>query len=199
MREAKAIQKRGGLPQAIVSVDGRRNKREEDVRLWGEIVYVAGMGPVAEAVRIAHDFATMAAGGAFKAPTGHYASQFAWFMNGDAVGSEPPDVKRMGVKGNVQLVNRAPYASVLEILMPDGILYGAYNLLRRTFGTRLRLVYGYAMADAFGGQVQPSGRTVRPMSIPFLLIGNPISGSSRHVPPGVNRRRRALLAKRGRK
>lgn len=183
---------------AVVFVDGSKTTPINGVKLFGTVIITARSGPVQEAVGLAWDFVFSRAL-SFQNPTGFYANQFVWFINGDPVGSAQPNVSRMGARGNVQLVNRAGYASMPEIFLADGVIWGAYNMLRRTFGERLALSFGYGPAHAFA-QVWPGDRTrVRPLAVPVLTIGHPSAGFKRRgTKPGVLNRKRAREARKAR-
>lgn len=182
--------------QPVVIVDGKRGRSMESVKDFGTIIIVARSGPVLEAVQMAHQY-VIAQTATFKNASGFYANRFLWLMNGERVGDQPPDVRRMGLRGNVQLVNRAGYASTLEIALPDHIVRGAYELLRRRFGARLKLSFGYGPADAFA-QEWPSDRgeaSTHPLAVPVLTIGHPAATfTERQTRPGVRRRRRERVA-----
>lgn len=188
-----------GWEDPAIYVDGRPGKPEA-VKDFGTIVIVPSGGPVEEAMQLAWEFVnaqTMRAWSAFNRSTGFYASSVSWFMNGQHVGQELPRVERMGLKGNVQLVGRAGYASALEIDLPNHIIYGAYTLLKSTFGNRLALAYGYRLAHEYS-QVWPADRkSPRPMAVPVLTIGHPTATfRQRATRPGVLRRARLRETKR---
>lgn len=176
----------------LVYVDRRKDKPIDQVKLWGEILFVPELGPVQEAAQLAFDVAMAGT----PRRTGHMASSYMFYVNGRPVGSSVPDVRREGIgrKGNVQLANLAPYAAKQEILVPRGVLYAAFNAVRRTFGRRVAVEYGYkAPAGQFaqndGG---PNAQTRnRPMNVPVLTIGSPGSNVRyRGTRPGSGKRRR---------
>lgn len=196
--EMRSMQRDPMWRDPVVYVDGKRAEPER-VKDFGTIVILPQGGPVEEAVQLAHQYVLEQAG--FHHNTGFYMSEFAWYMNGKPEGSSPPDVQRMGLKGNVQLVNRAGYASSLEVLLPNHVIYGAYTLLKKTYGQRLALSYSYGPATAFD-QAWPDARQVRAsrpkhvyMAVPILTIGHPTATFRQQKRrPGVlwRKRRREL-------
>lgn len=161
---------------------------------FSTIIIVPSGGPVQEAVELAHQY-VLSRMGNFLNPTGFYESNFLWLMNGDPISQAAPDVRRMGLKGNVQLVNRAGYAASLEVFMPDHIVYGAYVMLKKRFDKRIALSFTYAPSDAFG-QVWPGDRKdTRPLAVPVLTIGHPSATfKQRATRPGVRLRKRQRAA-----
>lgn len=201
--EIRSMQRDPMWRDPVIYVDGKRAEPER-VKDFGTIVILPQGGPVEEATKLAHQYVLEQAG--FHHESGFYMSEFAWYMNGKPEGTTPPDVQRMGLKGNVQLVNRAGYASSLEVLLPDHVIYGAYTLLKRTYGQRLALSYSYGPAHAFD-QAWPDARQLRSgaasssrpkhiyMAVPILTIGHPTATFKQQKRrPGVlfRKRRREL-------
>ena len=159
---------------------------------FSTIIIVPREGPVQEAVHLAYEY-IVAQCMSFQNPSGFYASNFMWFVNGEPASQQAPDVSRMGSRGNVQIVNRAGYASMPEIFIPDGIIYGAFKMLERIFGKQIALSFSYGPAHAFD-QVWPSGRKggTPPLAVPVLTIGHASAGFKRRATrPGVRLRKRS--------
>jgi hypothetical protein len=184
------------MADAVIYVDGKKDRPLEDVKAFGKIVMVAPHGPVQEAVDLAHEFVAMATGG-IQNPTGFYARAFAWYKNGKLVGSRPPNLDKFGLRSNVQLVNFAGYASMPEIFLPDGVIYGAFRQLKRVFGERIALSFSYGPAHAYAQAWPPTRRRTQPLAVPVLTIGHPSASFKRlGTVPGVRRRARVRAAKR---
>jgi hypothetical protein len=185
--ELAKAQRQGSLLQPTTFVDGKKGRDEQQVRPFGNITYVDSIGPLREAIAMAQAFVQSAA----PRLTGHYESSLQWVANGQLT-MGPPDAQRVGVRGNVELVDLAPYASTLEIQVPRGVIYGAYVQVARAFGRALSISYGYGQADKYGGLNEPSGRqALRPYAVPILTIGNPASTVRAKVTrPGAGQRRR---------
>lgn len=159
---------------------------------FSTIIIVPREGPVQEAVHLAYEY-IVGRCMSFQNPSGFYASNFLWFVNGEPVSQQAPDVTRMGLRGNVQVVNRAGYAAMPEIFIPDGIIYGAFRMLERIYGKRIALSFSYGPAHAFG-QVWPGDRKggTSPLAVPVLTIGHPSAGfKGRATRPGVRLRKRS--------
>lgn len=187
---AREALKESGLEHPVIFVDGKKGASEDAVKEFGEIIYVADLGPLQQAIDLVELTLAHYASSAFKKPTGFYQSKFHWFVNGRDWGGAPPKANIVGARGNVQVVNLAGYASPVEIFVPNGIIYGAFNALRTMFGRRINSAYGYAPADAFD-QVWPPDHTARPLAIPILTFGHPASTFEWKVRrPGTNLRRR---------
>lgn len=172
---------RGNLENETVLVDGRKGARVVDVKPFGKIQYVGGLGPI-EAAIIAADAIAHAA-----APrrSGHYARSLVWFANGRATGG-PPTAREIGARGNAELVDLAPYANMVEIQVPRGVIYQAYNSLARQFGGTLSIGFRFVPAAKFGGHLRAAGDPGRTfLNVPVLSIGHP----SGNVRPGVARSR----------
>lgn len=180
-------QRKGSLLEPVTLVDGRKDDNEEHVKPFGQIVYVESLGPLREAIAMVWAFVQS------EAPrlTGFYRDQLQWVANGQLTGG-PPNVDRVGVRGNVQLLDLAPYASTLEIQVPRGIIYQAYLQVSRRYGKQLSIAYGYAKPGDFGGLRAPEGREpLRPYAVPILTLGNPASTvEAKARRPGAARRRR---------
>lgn len=185
--ELAKAQRQGSLRVPTTFVDGKKGRDEESVKPFGNITYADSIGPLREAIAMAW---AIVQGGAPRA-TGHYQRSLQWVANGQLT-MGPPDAQRVGVRGNVQLVDLAPYASTLEIQVPRGIIYAAYTQLARRFGRTLSISYGYGSAAAFGGLNAPAGRPpLRPYAVPILTIGNPASTvNAKATRPGAAQRRR---------
>lgn len=167
----------GNLLDEVQIVDGRLNAPLDSVKSFGTIRFVGGLGPIEQAIEaadaVAHSLAPR--------DTGHYARSLQWFANGRPVGG-PPSARQVGVKGNAELVDLAPYASMLEITVPRGVIYGAYNHVARMFSSTVSIGFRYANAKDFGGHMEkPGTRGGRFFKVPVLSIGNPVST----VTPGV--------------
>jgi hypothetical protein len=189
--ELAAEQARGNLQDPTVFVDGKKSTEAavDMVKPFGEIQYVSGVGPMDAAIAAADAFVRS------KAPrrTGHYAASLVWFANGQRRGAAPA-ARSVGIKGNVELVDLAPYASMAEIQVPSGVIYGAYTMLQRAFGGQLSIGFRYTQAAIFGGFEIGPGKPApaRPYNVPVLTIGNPVSSVKPGVKrstPGYNRRR----------
>lgn len=183
----------GDLLDPITLVDGRKNEDVEAVKPFGNITYVEGVGPLREAIAAAEAFVRTAA----PLKSGWYRDSLQWFANGKPVHGTP-DAAKVGVNGNVQLVDLAPYASWLEIETPRGIIFGAYNWLARQYGRQLSIGYGYAPPAQFGGlRARPSNPARAPYAVPVLTIGNPSSKVHAGVKtrPGAHKRRKARQAR----
>jgi hypothetical protein len=175
----------------IIYTDGRKGRPPEEVRPFGQIVYAPGQGPIAEALAMALDIIRSRAPA--NRETGFYAGDFAFYVNGKPVAGVP-DGKSIGPKGNIQIANLAPYATMQEIQIPRGVLYAAFNALTRAFGPRLVLTYGYRLARGAFTQDQPKGKEA-PTNVPTLLIASPGGKIRRSVKrPGSRARRRARRA-----
>jgi hypothetical protein len=192
-QEAAKMYGAGGLAKPVVITDNVKDRRPEQVKLWGKIIFVPGLGPVVEAAALADSIVRSAA----PVRTGHYKSRFAWYMNGRPIAGPPTDISRLGAQGNVELVDRAPYAAMVEEQVPQGVIYAAYNALRRAYGNQLRLAYRYGAPDDYDQEPAKNGRRY---AVPRLTIGSPMSnmktGGTR---PGRNTRRRRRQAKRARR
>ena len=195
--ELAKAQAGGSLLDPVTLVDGRKNDDEESVKPFGSIIYVEPAGPLREAIAAAESFVRTAA----PMETGFYQSALVWFANGRATGS-PPNADKVGRRGNVELVDLAPYASVVEIDVPRGVIFGAYAMLTRRFGAQLSIGFRYADPGQYGGLIERPGNPARvPYKVPVLTIGNPsstvkpgIAGSR----PGHNLRRgRSTFSRRG--
>jgi hypothetical protein len=190
-------QARGNLLKPIVIVDGRKGKDEDTVKPFGNITYVEGVGPMREAIAAADAFVRSAA----PRRSGFYAESLTWFANGRRTGS-PPAADKVGLAGNVQLIDLAPYASMVEIDVPRGVIFGAYTMLVRQFGRQLSIAYSYVNPDKYGGLREPPGKAARvPYAVPVLTIGNPSSSVKPGIGsrPGAHRRRAARKAARAAK
>jgi hypothetical protein len=171
-KEELAIeQARGNLADPVTTfVDGKKSDDVAGVKIFGNIRYVSSVGPIEQAIT------QLAAFVAQKAPrrTGWYEESLKWVVNGERVAGRP-SAEQVGAKGNVMLLDLAPYASWLEVYYPTGILFAAYTSLHRTFGKRLAIRYGYAKPDTFGGQAWKPGqkRGAHPYMVPYVLIGSP--------------------------
>lgn len=169
--ELQKEQARGNLRDPVSYVDGKKNPNIDAVKPFGTISYVEGSGPLAEAIAAADVFVRTYA----PRDTGHYDRALQWFANGRNAGGRP-DAKRVGLRGNVQLVDLAPYASTLEIEVPRGLIYGAYTFLSRLFGRTLSIGFSYAMAYQFGGFIEkPGNPAITHYAVPVLTMGNPAS------------------------
>lgn len=191
--ELAKAQRSGSLLKPVTYVDGRKGRDEDAVKPFGIITYADSIGPLREAIAAAWAIVQSAA----PHRTGHYESALQWFANGRRVGG-PPDAARVGVRGNVQLVDFAPYASTLEISVPRGIIWQAYTSLARTYGKALSISYGYGQPDKMGGLMEPPGRpALRPYAVPILTIGNPASTvNPKAKRPGAGQRRRKRRSER---
>jgi hypothetical protein len=194
--ELATAQAGGSLLDPTTFVDGKKNGDVDEVNLFGNITYVGGMGPVDEAIQAAWAFVEAAA----PVRTGHYRQSLAWFANGQMTGA-PPQGKRLGLRGNAELVDLAPYAAMAEIMVPKGVIYGAYVAVSRRFGKTVSVSYRYTRAERYGGFMLAPGMPApkRPYNVPVLTIGNPSSSVKPGVArsrPGYNiRRRRATVRK----
>jgi len=188
--ELASAQHHGWLTKPITLVDKRKSDNIDGVKLFGSIAYVEGIGPLAEAIAAADSFVRSAA----PHDTGFYESAFAWFQNGKRVAGIP-DAKKTGTRGNVELVDRAPYASLVEIDVPRGVIFGAYAMLTRRFGNQLSIGFSYHLPTLYGSLVERPGNPARvPYMIPVLVIGNPAST----VKPGIAGSRPGHNLRRGR-
>jgi hypothetical protein len=185
-------QSQGNLADPVTTfVDGRKSDDIASVKIFGNIRYVSSIGPIEQALSQLEAFVAQ------KAPrkTGWYDESMQWVVNGEPVRTRPT-AEQIGARGNVMLMDLAPYASWLEVYYPTGILFAAYTSLARSYGKRLAVHYGYANPDHFGGQKwkpgQPRGK--HPYMVPYVLIGSP--GST--VKPGTKSVRN-LNSKRARK
>lgn len=169
----KRAQGAGALKEYVTFVDGKSGRRPADVKLWGTIAYVSTGGDVQKAIELVWDY-VFSMLMRLKAATGFYRTNFHWFMNGQSFGMQPPNVERMGLKGNVQLTNLTGYASPLEFHVPGGILYGAARAVHRAFPYTVALKFGYAPADAFGPQAWKQGtKNTPPLAVPVITMGHP--------------------------
>jgi hypothetical protein len=141
------IQAAGGLPEPLaILVDKRPKLDPMRVKLWGEIRAVAAAGPIGEAAAMAWTY--ISAASLHYHDAGRYAGSFEWEVNGTSIGPQPPDGAKLGPSSVVYVSNTAGVrANVAEtgvvLAVPDGIVWGAYNLLRRHYGSRLSLRYFY--------------------------------------------------------
>jgi hypothetical protein len=193
-REELALEHaRGNLLDETTLIDGRKGTDVDKVKPFGKIQYVGGIGPI-DAATIMADAVAHA-----RAPvrTGHYARALQWFVNGQPVGG-PPTAEQVGIKGNAELVDLAPYASMVEIQVPRGVIFAAYNAVARAFGSSLSIRFGYGKAKAMGGHAEKAGtKGGRYFSVPVLTIGNPVSTViPGRTSPGVNIRERRSTARR---
>jgi len=196
----EAVQRAGGMQDAVVVVDGRVGGAENTVKLWGKITYATAQGPLQEAIELANEYVTAAAS-QFKQPTGFYAQHFRWFVNGTPTGGSVPDAGRVGRRGNVQLVDVAGYAAMPEIFVPGGVLYGAARAIERRYGQRLAVKFGYAPVAAF--EIDwPAGRKASYLAVPTLTLGYLTASfaqqrkSSQWARPGKRARKRQRAARR---
>jgi hypothetical protein len=191
--EAAIMYGKGGLVKPVVITDGIKDRKPEQVKLWGTIIFVPGLGPVVAAAALADSIVRSAA----PVDTGRYKSRFAWYQNGQPINGPPTDISRLGARGNIELVDRVPYAAMVEEQRPSGVIYAAYNALRRAYGNQLRLAYKYGAPDDYDQEPAPGNRHY---AVPRLTIGSPMSnmktGGNR---PGRNARRRARKAKQARR
>lgn len=181
-REALAEeQARGNLAKPTIYVDGRKGAPLDSVKTFGNITFVAGEGNVAAAVSMVDAFARAAA----PRDSGHYGRSLRWFVNGrPAAGA--PSVKQIGLRGNAELVDLAPYAAMVEIMVPRGVIFGAFTQAARAFGRTVAIGFRYADAADFGGHMEkPGTKGGRYFKVPVVSIGNPVST----VFPGVMRSR----------
>lgn len=196
-REELARAQRGGsLPEPVHFVDGKKGRDIDAVKPFGNITYADSIGPLREAIAMAHEFVTRGAPRA----SGHYAESLEWLANGQMV-MGLPDAERVGARGNVQLVDLAPYASRLEIEMPRALIYGAFLLISRRFGRQLSVSYGYANPERFGGlRARPGNPPRVPYAVPVLTMGNPASTvrPGARARPGVHAQRLARILRRQR-
>jgi hypothetical protein len=155
--------------KAIIYTDGAKGRAPEQVKPFGQIVYAPPTGPIAEAIAMALEI--IRSRGPSNRETGFYASDFQWYVNGKPVAGVP-DGKTIGPSGNVQVANLAPYATMQEIQVPRGVLYAAFTVLKRAFGQRLVLGYGYRLARGAFVQDQPKGKEA-PTNVPTLMIASP--------------------------
>jgi hypothetical protein len=185
--ELAIAQRQGSLLTPVVFTDGKKGRDEDLVKPFGTITYSDSVGPLREAIAMAWAIVQ----GAAPRLSGHYQRSLQWVANGQLTGG-PPDPERVGARGNVQLVDLAPYASTLEIQVPRGVIYSAYTQLARRFGRQLLISYGYGKAAEFGGLDAPAGRPpLRPYAVPILTIGNPASTvNPKATRPGAAQRRR---------
>lgn len=189
--ELHDAQAAGSLLDPVTVVDGKRNVPVDAVKPFGKIVYVDSLGPLRQAIAAASAFL----GSWAPRDTGFYQGALRWFANGRPVGGLP-NAERVGLAGNVQLVDLAPYASTLEIDVPRGVIYAAYTFLNRTYAGRLNINFSYRQASLFGGFIErPDNPAVRPYAVPVLTMGNPGStvrdGARRPAGQRGKRRRRA--------
>jgi hypothetical protein len=183
-------QAQGNLEDPVTTfVDGKKSDDIASVRIFGNIRYVSALGPIDKALTQLDAFIQQ------RAPhkTGHYVHSLQWVLNGKPVRARP-SAEEVGTKGNVMLMDMAPYASWLEVHYPSGILFAAYTSLARSFGKRVAVHYGYANPDRFGGQKwKPGGKVGKhPYMVPYVSIGNP--GST--VKAGTTSRRNVNAGKR---
>lgn len=177
--ELEKAQRQGSLLKPTVFVDGKKGRDEDSVKPFGIITYADSIGPLREAIALAQSIVDSAA----PRLTGWYRESLQWFANGQQL-MGMPDVERVGPRGNVQLVDFAPYASTLEISVPRGIIWAAYTAVARTYGKAVLVSYGYGQPDKLGGLREPPGRpALRPYAVPILTLGNPAST----VKPGARR------------
>lgn len=189
--ELAAEHARGNLHNETALVDGRKNVPLDSVKPFGKIVFAGGLGPIAAALMAAETYARAAA----PRRTGHYASALQWFVNGSPVGGMP-SAEQIGVRGNAELVDLAPYAGMVEIQVPRGVIFGAYTQLARQFGATLSIGFRFAKAAEFGGHNRKPGETARTfLNVPVLSIGHPVST----VRPGVARSRPGATQKKRRR
>jgi hypothetical protein len=190
----EAVQRAGGMQDAVVVVDGRVGQPEDTVKLFGKITYATAQGPLQEAIDLAFDYVS-AAVSQFKQPTGFYAANFRWFVNGTPTGGALPDASRVGRRGNVQFVDVAGYAAMPEIFVPGGVLYGAARAIERRYGQRIAVKFGYAPVAAFD-LAWPAGRKASYLAVPTLTLGYLTASfaqgrkSSQWAKPGKRARKR---------
>lgn len=197
-QELAKEQARGNLLEPVTLVDGRKGADEQTVKPFGTIAYTEGAGPLREAIHAAAAFVKAAA----PHESGFYESALRWFRNGHRVEGGVPDADRVGLKGNVELVDLAPYASVVEVDVPRGVIFGAYAWLTRRYGHQLTIQFRYAKPGQYGGLIARPGNPARvPYYVPVLTIANPASGLPGGVQgsrPGYNLRRgHSTFSKRG--
>lgn len=169
--ELAQAQAAGSLTDPVIVVDGKRNGDPANVKPFGTIAFVETQGPMAEAIAATAAFVS----GMAPVDTGFYVSGFLWLQNGNPVRGLP-NADEVGVRGNVQLINRTPYAGWMEIEIPHGVIFGAYTFLSRLFGNRLNISYSYVHGDQFGGLIsRPENPPLRPYAMPVLTIGGPAS------------------------
>lgn len=189
-------QRRGNLTDPVTIVDKRKTDNIEAVKPFGEIDYIGGLGPIEAAIIAAESFVRSVA----PHRTGHYARSLIWFANGRRQDG-PPTAREIGLRGNAELIDLAPYASMVEVMVPNSVIYGAYNHLRRLFGNTVSVGFHYTQAARYGGfEIAPGKAAPRvPYNVPVLAIGNPAStvipGVKRSVPGYNLRRRRATVRK----
>jgi hypothetical protein len=161
-------QARGNLIDEVTFVDRKKSENIAGVRMWGTISFVSSSGPIEKAIAMADALARSAA----PRETGHYLSAMHWMVNGHRVAGLPT-AEQVGPRGNAMLVDMAPYASWLEVHLPNGILYGVYTQLKRSFGANVPVHYGYANPDHLSGQEWKPGskRGDHPYMVPFIGIG----------------------------
>jgi hypothetical protein len=182
----------GRLDKPVIITDGVRNRPGDQVKNFGTIIYVPGVGPIAEAATLAQKILLQ------EAPrrTGFYAAHFQWYQNGRKV--ETLDIPRIGARGNVEVADLASYAAMPEIEVPGGVLYAAYAAIKRQFGSRVIVRFGYrAPRGDFTPEIPERLKGGRPLNIPVLSIGNPGSTvKAGATAPGVNIRKRARRQRR---
>lgn len=179
-------QARGNLLDPTILIDGKKSSAIAGARIFGTVAFVDSVGPIGEAIRAADAQAEQAA----PHRTGHYRASLRWFVNGSPVGGVPT-AEQVGRTGNAILADLAPYASWLEVHLPNGVLFGAYTRIKRAFGRRVAIRYTYANPEhGIGPQAWPPGarRGSHPYMVPILVIGNPAStvkpGSTSRGPSG---------------
>lgn len=176
-------QARGNLKDPAVFVDGRKANMAtlDSVKPFGNIRFVEGTGPLDAAIQAAAAFIESAA----PRRTGHYVDALRLYVNGRLFGGVPT-AEQVGLRGNVEFTDLAPYAAMAEIQTPRGVIYGAYTMLARTFGGSLSIGFRYTVAAEFGGHDRGNNWSDDTyLNVPVLSIGNPAST----VKPGVKRGR----------
>jgi len=185
---------RGNLKDESTWVDGKKSDLVDQVKPFGSIRYVGGLGPIGEAIILADAIARSNA----PVDTGHLRRSLQWFVNGQPVAGAPT-AEQVGPRGNAELVDLAPYAAMAEIFVPRGVIWAAYNQVSRAFKGTVSARYHYGQAKTYGGHMEkPGTKGGRFFSVPVLVIGNPASTVVPGVGarPGVNIRDRRSQARR---
>lgn len=168
-RELELEQARGNLLDPTIFVDGKKSTAIAGAKLFGSVVMVDSVGPIAAAIRAAEALVEQAA----PYQTGHYRSALVWLVNGRPVAGTP-SAEAVGPHGNAMLIDLAPYASWLEVELPSGVLWGAFTRLKRQFGKRVAVGYHYARPAWFGGhRWQEGAKRGHDYMVPFIVIGSP--------------------------